>query len=160
MTETCSGISGFWINKFPDKLDSVGIPFKNVKISIINNFIAVESPTIMRGYLLGDEQKIPMLTSDVGLFDGGFLYITKRVKDMAISGGENINIKYIKDTLLTHKSIKSVSINIIKNNEWGESIEADIRLNSNTNTINEDKLRNWCKSKLSKFSIPKRISFT
>ena len=43
MTETCSGIAGFWIKDYPDALSSVGQPFNGVTVSIINNYIGIAS---------------------------------------------------------------------------------------------------------------------
>ena len=46
MTETCSGICGFWVNKYPEMLNSVGKPFKGTKIRINDSIISIEGPTI------------------------------------------------------------------------------------------------------------------
>ena len=65
------------------------------------------------------------------------LYINGRDKNTTISGGEKINSNYVKDILLTHKFIESVVVKVIKNSEWGESIEANVVLNSSEITEDE-----------------------
>ena len=47
MTETCSGIAGFWMHKFPEMLNSVGKPFKHTKIQIIDSLINIKGPSVM-----------------------------------------------------------------------------------------------------------------
>ena len=53
MTETCSGISGFWLHEHPDKIQSAGKAFKGVDISQNNGYIAIKSPMNMKQYFCG-----------------------------------------------------------------------------------------------------------
>ena len=101
MTETCSGISGYWINKHPDKLESSGEPFKGVYISIINNHISVDSKMNMRGYHLEEKLQSSFITSDLGKIKDGFIYITGRKKEIIVTaGGKNI-APVLLESLLT-----------------------------------------------------------
>ena len=155
MTETCSGISGYWINEHPDKLESAGRPFKGVHIAIINNHISINSKMNMRGYHLEEKLDSSFITSDLGNIKDGFVYIKGRAENTTISGGEKINCDYVKDILLSHQSIESVLIKVVKNREWGESIEADVVLN--TTKITEGDIKSWCQKKIAEYAVPKRI---
>ena len=155
MTETCSGVSGFWIKDHPSELSSAGHPFDGVDISIVDDHIAIDSKMNMSRYYMQKREGSMFITSDLGRLDSGFLYVEGRDKDVAISGGEKINISYVKNILLDHEAIESVSITTIQNKKWGESIEADIILN--TNKLNSDDIKEWCQSKMPNYSIPQKI---
>ena len=155
MTETCSGIAGFWIKDYPDALSSVGQPFNGVSVSIINNYIGITSNMNMRGYYMDEVKEETIITSDLGKIENGFIYIDGRDGNIAISGGENINTDYVKYILLEHDAIQSVSIKVTKDRDWGEAIEADLILN--TKEFNSDDIKEWCRSNMPQYSIPKTI---
>ena len=93
MTETCSGVSGFWINEYPDKLKSAGKAFDGVQLSLSNNHVSIKSDMNMRGYYLEDQLDNSFISSDTGRIIEDFLYIDDIRNDIGISGGEKINIK-------------------------------------------------------------------
>jgi len=62
----------------------------------------------------------------------------------------------IKNTLLKHKAIDNINIKIYKSKRWGQAIEAGIVLNQK---ISKEELKDWCRDKLPKYSIPKKIKF-
>ena len=93
MTETCSGVSGFWINEYPNKLKSAGKAFHGVQLSLSNNHVSIKSDMNMRGYYLEDQLDNSFISSDTGRIIEDFLYIDDIRNDIAISGGEKINIK-------------------------------------------------------------------
>ena len=72
MTETCSGVSGFWIHKHPKMLDSVGKRFKNNKIVISNSRVLIEGPTVSPDEYNNDMSS-SILTSDLGSIKDKFL---------------------------------------------------------------------------------------
>ena len=71
------------------------------------------------------------------------------------TGFKNINTDYVKNILLEHDAIKSVSIKVTKDRDWGETIEADLILN--TKEFNSDDIKEWCRSNMPQYSIPKTI---
>ena len=92
MTETCSGISGFWIQDYPSKLSSSGKHFDGVNIHIVDNHIIIDCKMNMREYYMEEKLKNnSFITSDLGRMNDGFLYIEGRDRDTVISGGEKIN---------------------------------------------------------------------
>ena len=155
MTETCSGVSGFWLHEHPDKLESVGKEFKGVSITEKNGYISIKSDMNMKRYFLQEDSKSNFITSDKGEIKNEFIYIHSRDKSI-ISGGEKVNLMQIKNTLLKHKAIDNINIKIYKSKQWGQAIEARIVLNQK---ISKEELKDWCRDKLPKYSIPKKIKF-
>ena len=94
-----------------------------------------------------------IITSDLGNIENNFIYVTGREKNIAISGGENINTDYVKDILLKHNAIQSVSIKINKDIKWGEIIEADLEVNTNKVSIQD--IKDWCHTHIPRYAIPK-----
>ena len=97
MTETCSGISGFWLNNHIDKCSSAGKPFSNVDISIINNNVSIASDMNMKGYYQERGKEVIVLKKgDIIIEIGG-----KDIKNIydymyrlgELNPGQNINIK-------------------------------------------------------------------
>tara|TARA_Y100001934_G_C12322191_1_gene760631 strand:- start:469 stop:1773 length:1305 start_codon:yes stop_codon:yes gene_type:complete len=156
MSETCSGISGFWINDYPDKIDSVGRAFDGVDLSISDNVISIKSDMNMIGYYLENKLSDSFITSDKGCIVEDFLYIDSQRDNIAISGGEKINIDYIKKTLLLHKLITSVNIKIKNDEIWGQSIYADVSVDSDL--ITELDIKKWCENMIGKYKTPKKIN--
>ena len=109
----------------------------------------------MRGYYMDEVKEETIITSDLGKIKNDFIYIDGRDRNIAISGGENINTDYVKNILLEHDAIQSVSIKVTKDRDWGESIEADLILN--TKEFNSDDIKEWCRSNMPQYSIPKTI---
>ena len=83
MTETCSGISGFWLHEQPDKIQSAGKAFKGVDISQNNGYIAIKSPMNMKQYFKGDACGSTIITLDKGQLEDDFNldYTTKMLFD-------------------------------------------------------------------------------
>ena len=110
----------------------------------------------MMGYFLEDNLESSFITSDLGEIIDGFLYIKGRSIHSTISGGEKINIDYVKETLIEHPSIQSVDVIVIQNQEWGESIEANLTVSCSL--ITEHEVKDWCRGKLAEYAIPKKIN--
>ncbi len=109
----------------------------------------------MRGYYMEPLHERTIITSDLGEIKNNFIYIRGRDENIAISGGENINTDYIKNILLQHSAIESVSMQIIKDIKWGELITADLILN--TNQLNITDIQDWCYLRMPKYAVPKII---
>ncbi|GAB5554819.1 MAG: long-chain fatty acid--CoA ligase [Saprospiraceae bacterium] len=88
----------------------------------------------------------------------GYLYIVDRIKNMFISGGENVYPAEIERVLATHQDINSVVVIPMPDSKWGEVGHAIIVAQSGV-SISETEILAYCQGKLAKFKIPKRISF-
>jgi len=154
MTETCSGICGFWVNKYPEMLNSVGKPFKDTKIRINESVINIEGPTITPYNDNNEPTNGLFQTSDIGYFKNRFLFIEGRSDDIVISGGENISLSQIKNILMNHQQIKNVHLITETDDAYGNKIIAYIALNEN---ISIDNIFNFCKKYLPENKLPHEI---
>lgn len=87
----------------------------------------------------------------------GFLYIVDRMKDMIITGGENVYPIEVEQVLFRHPNIKEVAVVGFPDEKWGESIKAVIALKNSDEQIDLETLRAFCIGKLANFKIPKAI---
>lgn len=97
-------------------------------------------------------------TGDVATVDeDGFIYIQDRIKDMIISGGENVYPAEIENVLLTHPDIAEVAVIGQPSAKWGESPFAVVVAKSKN--LSEDDVLTHCKEKLASFKLPKGVAF-
>jgi long-chain acyl-CoA synthetase len=70
-----------------------------------------------------------MYTGDGGYLDeDGFLYIVDRIKDMIVSGGENIYSNEVENAILSHPNVRICAVIGIPDEQWGESVHAVVVL--------------------------------
>ena len=74
-------------------------------------------------------------------------------QNFVISGGENIDLKEIEDTINQHPKIKQVFVKSIKDDEWGDRLIAYI----NTEMLDLIEIKEWLKTKLANYKIPKEF---
>jgi acyl-CoA synthetase (AMP-forming)/AMP-acid ligase II len=90
--------------------------------------------------------------------DEGYYYIVDRKKDMVCSGGVCIYPSEIDDVIQQHPSVLEVAVIGVPDETWGESLKALVVLKSGEKTTEEEIIK-FCKNKLSRFKIPRRIEF-
>ena len=97
-------------------------------------------------------------TKDTGYYDeNGDLYVTGRVDDMIITGGENVFPIEIENVISLHPDVNEVVIVGLKDEKWGQKVTAFIKRNKK---INFNELDDFCKkSDLSDFKRPKSYVF-
>jgi len=155
MTETCSGVSGFWVNKNKEKLNSVGRPFSNTKISISDSKIIIKGPSVSSFNNKGLSTSQTFETCDTGFLKKGFLFITGRTDDIIVSSGENVSLSYIKNILLNHEDIIDLYLTHEPDDHYGSKIIVYIELNNNR--LNNIDIMNHCKKYLSEKQCPHDI---
>ncbi len=84
----------------------------------------------------------------------GYLEIRDRLKDVIISGGENISSIEVEGVLLCHPSVQEVAVVGLPHEKWGEAPHAFIVLNPGT-TLTEEELRGFARDRLAGFKVPK-----
>jgi len=152
-------------------LTSVGRPVPYVDIRVIDGSgnqvvngqtgeIIVRGPNIMTGYWQLPETTASALkggwyhTGDGGYFDAdGFLYLTGRVKDMIVSGGENIYPIEVENVLCDHAAVHQCAVIGIPHAVWGEAVHAVISLKPGT-TVTEAELISFCRQHLAHYKCP------
>lgn len=94
-----------------------------------------------------------MATGDAGAIEDGYLFIRDRVKDMIISGGENIYPAEIENTLMSHPSVADVAVIGIPSERWGESPLAVIVPEAGHDPSAEDIIA-FCGERLARYKLP------
>lgn len=126
-----------------------------------------KGPTVTAGYWNRPELNKTLLddkgwfkTGDMVYFDNeGYYYVVDRVKDMFISGGENVYPREIEKLLEEHPKIAQVQVIGVPDSKWGEVGRAIVVLETGQETT-EEEIIEFCKGKLARFKIPKSVVFT
>jgi acyl-CoA synthetase (AMP-forming)/AMP-acid ligase II len=99
-------------------------------------------------------------TGDVGFQDAaGHLFIADRLKDMIISGGENIYSREVEDALMAHPAVAEASVVGVPDPEWGESVKAWIVLRQD-HQADARMLIEHCRTMIASYKKPRFIAFT
>ncbi|MCW5774726.1 MAG: AMP-binding protein, partial [Rhodospirillaceae bacterium] len=125
--------------------------------------VAVRGPLVMQGYWGKPEATQETLrngwlhTGDVGHFDeGGYLFITDRIKDLIIKGGSNIYPREVEEVLHRHPAVREATVFGVPDPEWGEEVVAAVSLHPGRAADGEE-LAAWCRTSLTKFKVPARF---
>nr|WP_271213705.1 long-chain-fatty-acid--CoA ligase [Rhodococcus wratislaviensis]GLK40920.1 acyl-CoA synthetase [Rhodococcus wratislaviensis] len=127
--------------------------------------ILVRGPQLMSGYWSLVEATRAVLdggwlrTGDAGYLDAeGFLYISDRVKDVIISGGENIYPREIEEVLFAMEGVADVAVIGVPSERWGESPIAIVVLVEGADLTEQDVL-DHCRANLARFKCPAEVTF-
>jgi len=97
-------------------------------------------------------------TGDVGIVDDeGFLYIQDRLKDMIISGGENVYPAEVENVILGHELVADVAVIGIPSDKWGESPLAVVVRKDES--LTETDVIAFCEGKLARYKMPVAVRF-
>lgn len=128
--------------------------------------VLVKGPNVMKGYWNRPEETKAALkggwmhSGDAGyLDDDGFLFISDRIKDMIISGGENIYSAEVENALYQHPAVEMCAVIGIPSKKWGETVHAII-LSKQGQTVSKEDIIAFCQERLGKFKCPKSIEFS
>jgi fatty-acyl-CoA synthase len=137
-------------------------PFVDVDLSPEGELL-VRGPNVFLGYWRNEAATRAafrdgwLLTGDVAeRDDDGYYRIAGRLKDMYISGGENVYPAEVEDVLLAHPAVADAAVIGVPDERWGEIGVAFVVLGGDTT---EDELREWCRARLASFKVPKAVQF-
>ncbi len=159
-------------NEFPDKLASVGQPGLGADIRVIDEDgvelpqggigeIVGRSPNMMEGYFGRDDLTEELLwrdaegnvffrSGDTGYFDeGGFLFLSDRLKDMIISGGLNIYANDLELVLLDHPAVDDAAVIAVPSEQWGET-PLGIIVPKKASKMSPEAICDWANQRLGK----------
>lgn len=160
----------------PELLLSAGQPTAGTEIRIVDaddnvlpngtiGEVIARGPQMMKGYWNQPEATAQTLrggwmhTGDAGtLDDDGYLYIQDRVKDMIVSGGENVYPRMVEEVLFQHPAIADVAVIGVPDERWGETVKAIVVLREGKQA-NADELIEFCRDKLGGFERPRSVEF-
>jgi long-chain acyl-CoA synthetase len=127
--------------------------------------VCMRGPNVMLGYRNMAEQTEKAIiddwlhTGDGGYLDEeGFLFIVDRVKDMIISGGENVYSAEVENAIYQHEAVNQCAVIGIPHEKWGEQVHAIVVPNDGEE-LDEDGLIIHCKSLIAGFKCPRSVSF-
>ena len=96
-------------------------------------------------------------TGDMGKVDqDGFVYVQDRLKDMIISGGENIYSPEVERVLAEHPAVLECAIIGVPDDTWGETVKAVVALKPDTSAT-EDEIIEYCREHLAHFKCPRSV---
>jgi fatty-acyl-CoA synthase len=127
--------------------------------------IVTRSPFVMNGYWMKDDATKAAIrdgwywSGDAGRIDeNGYLYVVDRIKDMIISGGENIYPAEIENALASHPAIMEAAIVGAPDEKWGEVTRAFIVRRPGA-TLSADEVIDFLRPKIAGFKLPRRVEF-
>ncbi|MBA2326078.1 MAG: long-chain-fatty-acid--CoA ligase [Actinobacteria bacterium] len=98
-------------------------------------------------------------TGDAGYVDEqGYLFLVDRVKDMIVTGGENVYSAEVESAISSHAAVEQVAVIGIPDERWGEAVHAVIVCKEGT-TATEDEIREHVRDRIAGYKIPKSVEF-
>ena len=159
-----------------ERMRSAGRPYPGVELKVVDDDgkpvparvvgeICIRSPANMLGYWnLPDATASTLIdgwvhTGDAGYLDEhGYVYVHDRVKDMIVSGGENIYPAEVENALFGHPAVADVAVIGVPDDRWGEAVKAVVVLKPGQ-VVGADELIGFARSRIAGFKLPKTIDF-
>ena len=160
-----------------ERMRSVGKPLLGVEVKVIDEAgnevpprivgeIATRSAKNMKGYWNMPEATAAAIdkdgwlrTGDAGYFDeDGYLYIHDRVKDMIISGGENVYPAEVENAVYSHPLVADVAVIGVPDEKWGEAVKACVVLKDGA-VVSEADIIAHARQHIAGFKCPKSVDF-
>ncbi len=159
-----------------DKMTSAGLAALGIEVQILDEDghecprgtvgeICGRGPNVMLGYWNKPELTAETLrdgwlhTGDGGYMDAdGFLYIVDRVKDMIISGGENVYSAEVENAVYQHAAVAECAVIGVPSDKWGEQVHAIVRLKDGA-ALDEAGLIAHCHALIAGYKCPRSVSF-
>ncbi|AWB90226.1 acyl-CoA synthetase [Salinibacterium hongtaonis] len=175
MTETSPGVSSLAAERTRDKQGSVGVPHFFTDVRIVDEDghqvppgtvgeIEIRGPNVFAGY-----HGLPAETAaafaegdwfrsgDLGRFDDdGFLHISDRLKDMIISGGENIYPAEIENLINDIDGVTGAAVIGVPHERWGEVPWAVVTVRDDT-TLDRESVRSHLDGRLARYKLPANV---
>jgi long-chain acyl-CoA synthetase len=160
------------------RLRSCGVPGPGVELRVVDVGTGEDAPTgevgeiwlrtrqVMKGYWnLPDATAQAMVeggwfrTGDAGYLDSdGYLYIHDRVKDMIVSGGENVYPAEVENALMQHPAIADVAVIGVPDDKWGETPKAMV-VRAPGAEVTEQEVIDFARERLAKYKCPTSVDF-
>ncbi len=127
--------------------------------------VVLRGPKVFKGYWRDPDATSAAFaggwfhTGDIGVLDDdGYLSIVDRLKDMIVSGGENIASSEVERVLYEHDAVVEAAVVGRPDDRWGEVPVAYVVVSADTTTT-PDELVEHCRGQLAKFKVPKDVVF-
>ena len=98
-------------------------------------------------------------TGDAGYLDkDGYVYLVDRVKDMIVTGGENVYSAEVENAIASHPGVAQVAVIGVPSDKWGEEVMA-IVVPKDGEKVDEDSIKEWARDRIAGFKVPKQVEF-
>ena len=128
--------------------------------------LAVRGGSVMAGYWNKREDTAAALrygffrTGDIGYQDAdGYFYLLDRLKDMIVTGGENVYCGEVEAVIVTHHAVREAAVFGIPDPKWGELVAVCVVVKAGMN-MTEDELVRHCRENLANYKIPRCVEFS
>lgn len=160
----------------PERLISAGKPVPGCEVRVVDpatlsdvatgehGEIWLRTPQLMKGFLNKPEATAEVITDDgwfrtgdMGHVDAdGYVFVSDRLKDMIITGGENVYSPEVERVLAEHPAVLEVAVIGVPDDRWGESVKAVVALKEGAEATAEDIIA-FCRDRLAHFKAPKSV---
>jgi acyl-CoA synthetase (AMP-forming)/AMP-acid ligase II len=160
-----------------DHLTSCGRPCPGIELEVTDDSgnpvgtgqpgeLAVRGANVMPGYWNNEVATAAVFrngffrTGDIGYQDGsGYVYMLDRLKDMIVTGGENVYSAEVEAVIFSHPAVREVAVFGIPDSRWGEIVAACVVLRPPAE-VTADALTTYCRQSLAKFKVPRHVEFS
>jgi fatty-acyl-CoA synthase len=158
------------------RLESAGRAVMGTEVRIVNEEgkalppgelgeIIGQGDQVMQGYWQLPEATADTLkdgwlhTGDLGTMDEeGYVYVVDRMKDMIVSGAENVYPREIEEVLFSHPAVADAACIGVPSEQWGEEVKAIVVLKSDAKATDEE-IMDFCRGKLAGYKRPRSVDF-
>ena len=159
-----------------DRLSSCGHPCPGVDVQVVDESgkpieigrpgeLVARGANVMRGYWNNQEETALAFrdgmfrTGDIGYQDAaGYFFILDRLKDMIVTGGENVYSGEVEAVIYQHPAVREAAVFGVPDSQWGEIVMACVVLKPGR-TLGVDELIVHCRRSLANYKVPRRIEF-
>lgn len=159
-----------------DRMQSAGKALPGVQIRITDDKgaalplgavgeICIKSPSNMIGYWRREEETREVLregwmhSGDAGYLDGGgYVFIHDRIKDMIVTGGENVYSTEVESVICAHPAVAEAAVVGVPDEKWGEAVKAVIVLKPD-GAASADEIIAYAKERIASYKTPKSVDF-
>lgn len=167
-----------WVDHRPgtERMRSCGRPFEWLEMRIVDpesrmpvgtravGEVAVRGRIVMKGYFDNPDETARVVDSDGWLYTGdagfvdedGFLYLTDRIKDMIISGGENIYPAEVENVIFAMPQVKEVAVIGIPDEVWGERVLAVV-VPHDGKSVSAEEVIAFSRERLAHYKCPRQV---
>jgi acyl-CoA synthetase (AMP-forming)/AMP-acid ligase II len=156
------------------KLRSCGIAWPGIDIRLVDadgndvkqgevGEIVIRAPVVMKGYWNKAEATADTIrngwlhTGDAAYQDtDGYIFIYDRVKDMIVSGGENVYPAEVENAIFGHPQVADVAVIGVPDEKWGEAVRALVVAKPGV-TVDKDSVIAWARERIAGYKVPKGV---
>lgn len=127
--------------------------------------VCAKAGNYMRGYWNRPEETQTAFrggwyhTGDAGYMDeAGYVYLVDRVKDMIVTGGENVYSAEVENAIASHPGVAQVAVIGIPSEQWGEAVMAIVVPKPDAE-VTEAAIRDWSRERIAGYKVPKSVEF-